>query len=62
MHGDTSVCEDFEIRLGRKFGLGDTEKEESLHVPREGGNLGDKDTAGCGQIVRLGEEGEWIFV
>ena len=50
------------LRLGKRIGLGDTEKEESLHVPREGGNLGDKDTAGCGQIVRLGKEGEWIFV
>ena len=42
--------------------MGDTEKEESLHIPRDSGNLGDKDTDGWGQIERMGSEGEWIFV
>ena len=50
------------LRLGRIFGLWDTEKEESLHVPRDRGNLGAKDNDGWGQIVRLGREGEWIIV
>ena len=42
--------------------FGDIEKDGSLHFPKDGGNLGASDTAGCGQIVSLGKAGEMSLV
>ena len=49
---DVVVCEDLLLRVGEILGLGDTEMEGKLHIPRESCDLDGKEIEAWGQIDR----------